>query len=269
MLAHDLTVLTICSLLVPAAGCGSSCATLDSTADAEWPNGVGAGVACAFPFVYNGVSYGGCTDADTPGKRWCATAGYTAATGYPWGWCACDESKVPPVCCTAQTAKCLACSAGVTVHAYCHAHPEALHCDAIVEESRGCAADLSDREARIAGGTSDLYLGGMGHKLTLPADYAHGTASKALLYFHGWGGSSTECGAHCSTAAAAAGFVTVALSGYSGAWANAGSAVSAEHGATCHPDTPSELCPADCSAGQCSGSDGCWWTTCRDSVGPV
>ena len=210
------------------------------------------------------MEYDQCTNAGTPGKTWCATEGYTEEAGHPWGWCNANCEVDAGTCCTAQTAQCLACSAGVTVAAYCVANPGTAHCSIEIDASAGCSAEPAPL---VAGGSTELRLGGMLHTLTVPAGYKHGTPTKALLFFHGWGGDHSECGAYCSASAASAGFVTVALSGHNAAWANAGSANAVLP--SCAPSTSCDLCPADCTAQQCSGSNGCWWSTCKDSIAQV
>ena len=66
---------------------GANCGTVDSTSDEQ---GAPAGIACAFPFQYDGTVYSSCvvTDADT--VPWCATADWhndalAASAPYLWG----------------------------------------------------------------------------------------------------------------------------------------------------------------------------------------
>ena len=103
-------------------------------------------------------------------------------------------------------------------------------------------------------------------KLTLPADYDESTPSPLMLYFHGWGGSHTECGSFCTSEAADVGFITVSLTGLGGSgwssWNGFGSTASpGPLGAICE-EGAQDYCYDDCGA--CD--DGCWWTSCGDSV---
>eukprot|EP00440_Ansanella_granifera_P031414 gb/GFBE01034108.1/.p1 GENE.gb/GFBE01034108.1/~~gb/GFBE01034108.1/.p1 ORF type:complete len:405 (+),score=53.08 gb/GFBE01034108.1/:1-1215(+) len=122
------------------------------------------------------------------------------------------------------------------------------------------------------GGTENFRVSfngtGYDHKLSLPSGYTgnQNEPLPLLMYFHGWGGSSNECGGRCSTQAPSNGFAAIALQGIGprrwASWKGFGSTESpGPRGATCEASA-SDNCYKDC--GECA--DNCWWTTCQDSV---
>ena len=61
------------------------CETAGGTAD--------AGARCAFPMVYDGVSYSACTSEGNSGVPWCYTGDGTSASA--WGNCLCGAASDP------------------------------------------------------------------------------------------------------------------------------------------------------------------------------
>eukprot|EP00940_MAST-03C_sp_MAST-3C-sp2_P000535 g535.t1 len=112
------------------------------------------------------------------------------------------------------------------------------------------------------------------HVITVPEIRSENANFPLLLYFHGWGGSSSECDAVCRVAAMEEGYMVAALTGMgeTPSWKGFGSTSSpGPEGSICKVDTsPNECYVRDCGANVCANvSDGCWWTTCYDSVGQV
>ena len=104
------------------------------------------------------------------------------------------------------------------------------------------------------------------HIVQTPSSYDPSVPAPLLLYFHGWGGSSTSCYNTCDDANDA-GFVTASLTGvgptWGASWNAVGSAASpGPAGPTCSSGA-TDYCYDDCD-GACA--DNCWWTTCKDSV---
>ena len=64
--------------------CQTGTITLDSSTE---DFGVKAGLACAFPFTYKGVTYDACTEAESAGKPWCATVGWANHPTSKRGYC--------------------------------------------------------------------------------------------------------------------------------------------------------------------------------------
>jgi len=137
--------------------------------------------------------------------------------------------------------------------------------------SAGCGAAAAALETFATTFNGDTYT----HELTLPASSPedHGAASPRALavYFHSWGGEPSEARPFAAVAAAR-GVATLAVQGVGDAgwrsWNAAGSAASpGRYGRTCVDGSP-DYCweYADCydAGGGCG--DGCWWTTCADTV---
>ena len=104
------------------------------------------------------------------------------------------------------------------------------------------------------------------HKLTLPHDYSPQIPSPLLLFFHGWGATSSSCGSLCDADAPAAGFIALSMQGIGLSWNGSGSVASpGARGPTCEANA-TNYCYADCGS---ACADNCWWTTCEDSAGEV
>ena len=58
--------------------------TILNTSSEDYGDGP-AGKACVFPFLWKGVTYDACTEAESPGKPWCGTDAWT--TTWKWGFC--------------------------------------------------------------------------------------------------------------------------------------------------------------------------------------
>ena len=109
------------------------------------------------------------------------------------------------------------------------------------------------------------------YRVSVPAGYQPHTAWPLLLALHGWGMPyESESGWHQH--GRAHGYVVVTPQGFSDgglgpSWNGAGSVGSpGAGGATCtRPHAAAGFCYPSC--GKCG--DGCWWTTCLDSVGQV
>ena len=136
--------------------------------------------------------------------------------------------------------------------------------------TRGCRATTphtGSSELRV------LHSNGLAtpYRVSVPPGYQpHTTAWPLLLALHGWGmPHESESGWH--EHGRAHGYVVVTPQGFSEglgpSWNGAGSIGSpSRNGATCtRPHAASAFCYPSC--GKCG--DGCWWTTCHDSVGQI
>ena len=125
------------------------------------------------------------------------------------------------------------------------------------------------------------------------------------MFFHGWGGNSGSCGSTC-TAASNRGYATISMTGIGGrgsnnSWKGFGSNDSGqgdspglangwvgknsttddvlspytepgnqgceeENDRTCNTNAYKVKCYSDCDKATCDSNDGCFWTTCLDSV---
>ena len=103
---------------------------------------------------YGDIMYTECTDADTVGQYWCAVAGWSDSSS--WGWCDCNDSdaQLPP---TPPPPTPL---------------PPTTTVDA-EHKSAGCSASAASSFGG-PGATTNLKMGGMQHKLTLPTNYVQG-----------------------------------------------------------------------------------------------
>jgi poly(3-hydroxybutyrate) depolymerase len=125
------------------------------------------------------------------------------------------------------------------------------------------------------------------HAYTYPDSASEDNPAPLILFFHGWGGSSSDCGNSCNTATKR-GYATIAMTGIGeeygelNSWNGFGSTSSntgaalpealvagdeycsdeKENDRTCNLDAYELGCYADCE----SCADECWWTTCKDSV---
>ena len=114
-------------------------------------------------------------------------------------------------------------------------------------------------------------LSGTPYRVSVPPGYHHSVAWPLLLALHGWGQPlESESGWHDH--GQAHGYVVVTPQGYSEgepfgpSWNGAGSTGSpGPLGPTCTRPLMRGTCYPSC--GRCA--DGCWWTTCRDSVAQV
>jgi poly(3-hydroxybutyrate) depolymerase len=156
----------------------------------------------------------------------------------------------------------------------------------IAESSPGCSL------LQTSGSwTSDVSFDGESytHAYTYPNGLSNNQPAPLILYFHGWGGSSADCGVNSRTSATERGYATIALTGMGGengdlnSWNGFGSTQSntgmasgealvagteycdeeGENDRTCDLDAYELGCYKDCN-GECA--DECWWTTCKDSV---
>lgn len=70
-----------------AVGIAANCGTVDSASDDQ--GGAPAGIACAFPFQYDGAVYSACVGSDADTMPWCATADWhnprPGSAPYVWG----------------------------------------------------------------------------------------------------------------------------------------------------------------------------------------
>lgn len=108
------------------------------------------------------------------------------------------------------------------------------------------------------------------YRISVPATYQPHTTWPLLLALHGWGMThESESGWH--EHGRAHGYVVVTPQGFSEgglgpSWKGAGSVGSpGAAGATCTRPHEAGFCYPSC--GKCV--DGCWWTTCHDSVGQI
>jgi len=139
--------------------------------------------------------------------------------------------------------------------------------------STGCQLGAPSLGSPGASVDATLTVGGLTstYRLTLPADYSHGTAWPLLLSFHGWGGDHTSS-ARYSTHGLSAGYVVAAPRGYDDGWGDGwpswnGAGTTASPGSAGPTCTGSfDYCYPSCGS---SCSDDCWWTTCEDSVAQV
>ena len=101
------------------------------------------------------------------------------------------------------------------------------------------------------------------HAIAVPDGFAG--PRPLLLYLHGWGGDSGECGATCGRATDR-GFVTVALTGVGPSGWSSWNSPGAGDPATCAPGTP-DFCHkyASCDCGE----PACDWATCEDSTSQI
>lgn len=139
--------------------------------------------------------------------------------------------------------------------------------------STGCQLGAPSLGSPGASVDATLTVGGLSstYRLTLPTDYAHGSAWPLLFSFHGWGGDHTSSSLY-SAHGVSAGYVVAAPSGYDdgqgtgwSSWNGAGTVASPGlAGPTCTGSF--EYCYPSCGS---SCSDNCWWTTCEDSVAQV
>ena len=141
---------------------------------------------------------------------------------------------------------------------------------AVRAQTSGCGSN-----AWSAGATTTVDFAFDGttyeHTVRTPAGYDPAVPAPLLLYFHGWGGSGSDCSDYCEAAAEDHGFITAGLTGIGrsgwSSWNGAGTANSpGADGATCHSDTSPDYCNRYSSCGGAC-ADHCWWTTCKDSVG--
>ena len=135
--------------------------------------------------------------------------------------------------------------------------------------SSGCGVESTDILEYVGMDSLPLSIDGHNHVLTLPQDYDYETPVPLILYMHGWGGDASE-GNDFATAARKKGIATAALEGGGPAgwqsWNAGGSSSSpGPRGATCKPGS-TDYCTYYTETCECENSDGCWWTTCEDSV---
>ena len=135
--------------------------------------------------------------------------------------------------------------------------------------TRGCSMltppPQGEQVLRLASGLSTAY------RISAPAGYRPGVPQPLLLALHGWGmGHASEAGWHQH--GQERGYLVVTPTGYSegggfaASWNGAGSVASpGPLGPTCAQASSRGNCYPSCGACR----DGCWWTTCRDSVGQV
>jgi len=129
------------------------------------------------------------------------------------------------------------------------------------------------------------------HAISLPGNYTNtGTTAEVsssppplMFYFHGWSGNRKECGRDCTKSATDRGFLSVSMTGYGknyryayNSWNFAGSSTFPQpREPVCNTagiNKKNSYCRYYRRAGQCdscSDDDGCWWTTCFDSVQQV
>ena len=110
------------------------------------------------------------------------------------------------------------------------------------------------------------------HSVRVPED-SRGEPFPLVVYLHGWGGDASEAASFAETAAADREVATVSVQGVGPAgwrsWNGAGTVESpGPMGETCAPGSP-DYCYDDCVGDGGSCGDGCWWTTCQDSVAHV
>jgi poly(3-hydroxybutyrate) depolymerase len=83
----------------------------------------------------------------------------------------------------------------------------------IAESSPGCSL------LQTSGSwTSDVSFDGESytHAYTYPNGLSNNQPAPLILYFHGWGGSSADCGVNSRTSATERGYATIALTGMGG-----------------------------------------------------
>mmetsp|Transcript_24482 Transcript_24482/g.48810 ORF Transcript_24482/g.48810 Transcript_24482/m.48810 type:complete len:622 (+) Transcript_24482:134-1999(+) len=160
--------------------------------------------------------------------------------------------------------------------------------------SPGCFSSVDLPHSALDQWSEKVSFGGSEytHRYSLPGIYSHDDEDPApvplLLFFHGWGGDSSDCSSTCREASDR-GYATVSLTGIGSeygelnSWNGFGSTQSSTNSApalemnapevicgapeendrTCNVDAYEVGCYEDCSE-RCA--DGCWWTTCKDSV---
>ena len=136
-----------------------------------------------------------------------------------------------------------------------------MHATIATSPSAGC-----DLEAQAGAQTLILPFGSgdYEHAIAVP-DASFEGPRPLLLYLHGWGADSSECGATCGRANDR-GFVTAALTGVGPSGWSSWNSPGAGDPATCAPGTPDychKYASCDC------GAPACDWTTCRDSVAQI
>jgi hypothetical protein len=129
---------------------------------------------------------------------------------------------------------------------------------ALVDPALGAPGESHDMDLTVDGRTTTL-------RVTLPSAYDHTVAWPLLLSFHGWGGDHTA-GSKYAQHGKTNGYVVAAPTGYGrsgwSSWNGAGTVASpGPAGPTC-TEFNTDYCYTSC--GGCA--DGCWWTTCLDSV---
>jgi len=137
--------------------------------------------------------------------------------------------------------------------------------------SRGCTdpidLDFPIRPGRTSRFLQDFRSQSYTHLLTLPPDYNGTTPVRLQMHFHGWGARARQCGDPCFNLAPEVNFASIALQGIGpsrrASWNGSGTVASPDAlgRPTCEPDAR-DYCYDDCGE-RC---DGCWWTTCEDSV---
>mmetsp|Transcript_20553 Transcript_20553/g.34582 ORF Transcript_20553/g.34582 Transcript_20553/m.34582 type:complete len:397 (+) Transcript_20553:13-1203(+) len=138
------------------------------------------------------------------------------------------------------------------------------------EYSKGCGQKLTIGSPGETVVWTTTYQGvEYDQKLTLPDSYTPDTPVPLQMHHHGWGSSSSECGASCSRRAPKHGFASIALQGIGkpgwASWNGSGTVASpGSRGAVCQTNAI-DYCSEYPECGD-TCKDNCYWTTCEDSV---